>query len=102
MCFWLCKEKYVTYLKSLEQIENIPDEVDFVIQHENILIPIETKAGASVKSTSLKNYAKKYGESTPLMIRFSLKNLSLDGGTLNIPLFMIDEVERLIKIAMVK
>ena len=76
-----------------------PYEVDFVIQRENDIIPVEAKAGANVKSTSLKAYCRKY-EDAKLLVRFSLKNLSLDGKILNVPLFMIDEVDRLISIAL--
>ena len=71
-------------------------EVDFVAQRENDIIPIEAKAGESVTATSLKRYAKNYGEQTPLMVRLSMKNLSYDGKLLNVPLFMADQLNRLI------
>ncbi len=79
---------------------NNPYEVDFIIQRENNVIPIEAKAGESVKATSIKQYTKMYEHETPLIVRFSLKNLSLDGRVLSIPLFMIDEMDRMIEIAM--
>lgn len=79
---------------------NTTYEVDFVIQKENNIIPVEVKAGTNVRSTSIKKYQEEYRESTPLVIRFSLKNLSLDGYVLNVPLFMVDELDRLIDIAM--
>ena len=47
-------------------------------------------------ATSLKRYAKNYGEQTPLMVRLSMKNLSYDGKLLNVPLFMADQLNRLI------
>ena len=56
----------------------------------------EAKAGESVTATSLKRYAKNYGEQTPLMVRLSMKNLSYDGKLLNVPLFMADQLNRLI------
>ena len=77
-----------------------PYEVDFIIQRENDIFPIESKAGTNVKATSIKNYNKKYEDSTPLMIRFSLKNLSLDGKILNVPLSLIDQLDNLIGIAL--
>ena len=77
----------------------VPHEVDFIIQRENDVIPVEVKAGESVKSPSLKSYGKKYESETPLMIRFSLKNLSLDGKILNVPLALIDRLNDLIDIA---
>ena len=79
---------------------NTTYEVDFVIQKENNIIPVEVKAGTNVRSTSIKKYQEEYKDSTPLVVRFSLKNLSLDGNVLNIPLFMVDELDRLIDIAM--
>lgn len=81
---------------------NVTYEVDFVIQRENDVLPIESKAGENIKSTSIKNYDKLYSEETPLIVRFSLKNLSLDGKTLNVPLFMVDHLDKLVGIALNK
>ena len=77
-----------------------PYEVDFIIQRENDILPVEAKAGVNVRATSLKKYAGKYEDDTPLMVRLSLRNLSLDGKILNVPLFMIDELDSLIGIAL--
>lgn len=77
-------------------------EVDFIVQRESDIIPVEAKAGESVTATSLKRYAKNYGEQTPLMVRLSMRNLSYDGKILNIPLFMADELNRLIRKAMLQ
>lgn len=73
-------------------------EVDFIIQKENEIYPIEAKAGINVKATSIKRYAKQYKD-TPLIIRLTLRNLSFDGNVLNVPLFMADELNRIIDIA---
>lgn len=73
-------------------------EIDFLIQHENDIIPIEAKSAENIKSVSLKKYMEKYPD-TPLAIRFSLRNLSLDGKILNIPLFMADYAGKLIGLA---
>ena len=35
-------------------------EVDFVVQRENDIIPVEVKAGENVRMTSIKNYYKQY------------------------------------------
>ncbi len=74
-------------------------EVDFLVQLDNDIIPIEVKSGKSVSSPSIIEYKKMYGGETPLIIRYSLKNLVLDGNVLNIPLFMIDETKKLIALA---
>ena len=77
-----------------------PHEVDFVVQRGGDIIPIEAKAGENVRATSVKRYARDYEAETPLVVRLSLRNLSLDGKILNIPLFMVDELDRLIGLAL--
>ena len=79
---------------------NAPYEVDFVIQRENAIIPVEAKAGTNVKATSIKNYEKQYTEETSLIVRLSLRNLSLDGKVLNVPLFMADNLDKIIGVAL--
>lgn len=71
-------------------------EVDFLVQHQNSIIPIEVKSEENVKSRSLTLYHQKYAP--PLRIRYSLKNLSYRDGLLNIPHFMADYTIDLIKI----
>lgn len=73
-----------------------PHEVDFIIQKESTVIPVEAKAGENVRATSIKRYEKEYPEETPIMVRLSMRNLSFDGKMLNVPLFMIDELDRLL------
>ena len=75
-------------------------EVDFVIQRENDIIPVEVKSDTNIKSRSLKKYAETYAEQTKLRVRFSMSNLRMDDGVLNIPLFMADYADRLIGIAL--
>ncbi len=75
-------------------------EVDFIVQRENNVIPVEVKAGENVKATSIKNYYKLYEAETPLIVRLSLRNLSLDGNILNVPLFLADKLDKLIGIAL--
>ena len=79
-----------------------PYEVDCVLQRGNDIIPIEVKAGENVSAVSLKNYIKNYADVTPIAVRFSLNNLSLDGKILNVPLYLVDELDRLIGIALGK
>jgi predicted AAA+ superfamily ATPase len=74
-------------------------EVDFLVQYENDIIPIEVKSGEAVHSSGLKHYRRKYGKSTKIAVRFSLKNLTLDDGLLNLPLFLAGETKRLLGLA---
>ena len=79
---------------------NPPYEVDFLIQRENDIFPVEVKAEANTVSKSLKKFKELFGDRVKLRIRFSLDNLKLDGDVLNIPLFMADHTDRLIGIAL--
>ena len=74
-------------------------EVDLIIQLDNQIIPIEIKSGKNISSPSLNEYKKLYAGVTPFVVRYSLNNLKLDGNVLNIPLFLIDRTEQLIRIA---
>ena len=77
-----------------------PYEVDFILQLDNTVLPAEAKASGNIKATSIRRYAKDYEKETPLIIRLSMRNLSLDGKVLNVPLFMVDHLARLIRMAM--
>lgn len=79
---------------------NTQYEVDFIVQRENDIIPLEVKAGENVKATSIKNYYKLYESETPIIVRLSLRNLSLDGNVLNVPLFLADKLDKIIGIAL--
>lgn len=74
-----------------------PYEIDFLLQQENQILPVEVKAGSQVRGKSLKKFGELYD--VPLKIRFSLRNLKFDGDVLNIPLYMADEADRLIALA---
>jgi len=65
-------------------------EVDFIIQHQGYIYPIEVKSTVNIKSKSLQVYAKNY--QPRLKIRLSRKNLKLDGQLLNIPLFYAERI----------
>ena len=79
---------------------NPPYEVDFLIQRENDIFPIEVKSAANTTSRSLKKFKERFPDQIKLRIRFSLDNLKLDGDILNIPLFMADHTDRLINLAL--
>ena len=79
---------------------NPPYEVDFLMQRENDIFPIEVQATGSSKSRSLKKYKALFPDQTKLRVRFSLDNLKLDDDLLNIPLFLADQTDRLIGLAL--
>ena len=79
---------------------NPPYEVDFLIQRENDIFPVEVKSEANINSRSLKKFKELFPNQTKLRIRFSLNNLKLDEDMLNIPLFMADYTDNLIELAL--
>ena len=74
-------------------------EVDFMIQADNDIYPVEVKSSGNVEARSLRAYGELYRAETPLRVRLSLLNLKLDGQTLNIPLYLADHAVRLIRLA---
>ena len=79
---------------------NPPYEVDFLIQRNNDIFPVEVKSEANTTSKSLKKFKELFSDKVKLRIRFSLDNLRLDGDVLNVPLFMADHTDRLIGAAL--
>lgn len=81
--------------------ENVPNyftfdryEIDFLIQKNNKIIPIEVKAGKSTNNISLTKYNEKF--KTDIAIRFSLNNLTKDSKIINMPLFMVEYIENML------
>jgi len=81
---------------------NPPYEVDFLVQRENDIFPVEVKSEANTTSRSMKKFKELFPDKVKLRIRFSLDNLKLDDDVLNIPLFMADQADRLIGLALEK
>ncbi len=69
-------------------------EIDFVIQYKNRTIPIEVKSGNLTNNASLTRYNEKFNND--LAIRLSMNNLKKDGKILNVPLFLIEYIEKFI------
>ena len=80
--------------------DNPPYEVDFLIQRENDIFLVEVKPEANISSKSLKKFKELFPDKVKLRVRFSLDNLKLDDDVLNIPLFMADQTDRLIGLAL--
>ncbi len=79
---------------------NPSHEVDFLLQYDDSVIPVEVKSGTVVTSRSLTYYQTKFGTTTPLRVRLSGQNLQLKSGLLNIPLPLADQAQRLIGLAL--
>ena len=69
------------------------NEIDFVIQRKNKIIPIEVKSDKSTNHNSLTKY--NYSNDNEFSFRFSLNNLSKDGKIINIPLYLLEYIDNL-------
>jgi predicted AAA+ superfamily ATPase len=71
-------------------------EVDFLIDFEGMPLPVEVKAGARGSLKSMRLFLKEYPK-TPLGIRYSMHELSYFDQILSIPLYMINQTQRLVR-----
>lgn len=69
------------------------NEIDFVIQRKNKIIPIEVKSDKSTNHNSLTKYNA--NNDNEISFRFSLNNLSKNGKIVNIPLYLIEYIDNL-------
>lgn len=65
-------------------------ELDFIIQQDNNIVPIEVKAEENLQAKSLKVYIEKY--SPKLAIKTSMANFKDNGTVINVPLYQITEI----------
>jgi len=65
-------------------------EVDFLVEWEGELFPLEVKSGRSTKKKSLLVYQKKYHPR--LLSRSSLMNVKKDGDLCNYPLYLVSRI----------
>lgn len=71
-------------------------EIDFILQYKNEIIPIEVKSSENINNASLKAYNEKYNPK--MRIRFSMRNLNKDDNLINIPLFMVEYIDKFINL----
>lgn len=69
-------------------------EVDFILEHEGIVYPLEVKSGPSSKKKSLLVYKDQY--KPPLLLSASPMNLKKDGDVLNCPLYFLERLSSLL------
>jgi predicted AAA+ superfamily ATPase len=83
LCYWKSKGKMA--------------ELDFLYSIENMIYPLEVKAGINPRSKSLKSYDQQFHP--PLLLRSTLLNLKYDGKICNIPLYGISCLPQIIRLA---
>lgn len=69
-------------------------ELDFLIQYQNNIIPVEAKATINLQAKSLKSFRQKY--KPKISIRTSLADFEENTGLFNIPLYDIENVKEII------
>lgn len=69
-------------------------ELDFLIQYQNNIIPVEVKATINLQAKSLKSFRQKY--EPKISIRSSLADYEENTGLFNIPLYDIENIKEII------
>lgn len=69
-------------------------EVDFLLQNEMQIIPVECKAGANVTSASFKRYRRE--QKPELAIRFSQLQYKEQDDMINVPLYLADKINEIV------
>lgn len=95
-------EQFVlTQLKSDKDIpifywsaERATAELDFLVQLETYVVPIEVKAEENLQAKSLKSFVEKYN--TKVNVRTSMSDYRKEDWLINIPLYSIGNIERII------
>ena len=70
-------------------------EIDFIIQDSNDIISIEVKSSENINNVSLTRFNE--SNENKISVRFSARNLDKSGNILNIPIFMAEYIDKLIK-----
>ncbi len=97
----LAEQYILQQLKTLDDIETAywisksgNAEIDFIIQTDGYIIPVEVKASTNVQAKSLKVYREKFNPEKS--IRTSLADYEFNNGLFNIPLFMINKLKKIL------
>jgi len=76
--------------------EKTGTEVDFLLEADGV-IPLEVKSGVNARSKSLASYRTQFSPSKAL--RTSLLNLKADADTVNLPLYLMPGLHRVLRLA---
>ena len=68
--------------------ERSSGEIDFIVQDEDVVIPVEVKAEENLKAKSLKAFAQRYPETKA--VRVSMSDYRKEHQLVNIPLFALE------------
>lgn len=87
---YVCQQLKITTELYYWVAENATSEIDFVIQQQNQVIPIEVKAEENLKSKSLKTFVQKFEPETA--VRTSMSPFREEDWFINWPLYAIGEM----------
>lgn len=71
-------------------------EVDFVFQFDDKIYPLEVKSGTNKNMKSLQSYAEKYNPD--LIMRVSPRNFIRSGRFINLPLYAVSAIKKLLAV----
>jgi predicted AAA+ superfamily ATPase len=83
------------YVTCYWSAENSRAEVDFVVQVTGMIAPIEVKAEENLYAKSLKVYNEKY--SPAVCIRTSMSDFRIQDWVINLPLYAIGQLKKVLK-----
>lgn len=87
------KEIFIYYWSA----EKGTSELDFVLQMKGEIVPVEVKAEKNLQAKSLKTYINKF--SPKIAIRTSMSNYKKEVNLVNIPLYAIGEIDKILKVS---
>ncbi len=87
---FVCQQLKLNHQLFYWSASNATAEVDFVLQHENEIVPIEVKAEENLKSKSLGVFQQKYGPK--VSVRVSMSPFRNEGWLVNVPLYGVGGV----------
>ncbi len=70
-------------------------EVDFVVDSGGQIVPLEAKAEINLRAKSLKTYREKF--SPEISVRASMADYKEEDGLINLPLYMIGQIESVVE-----
>ena len=82
------------YVINYWSAESSTAEVDFVVQFNGIVIPIEVKAEENLQAKSLKVYKEKF--SPKISIRTSMSDFRKQDWLINLPLYAVSELQKVL------
>lgn len=69
-------------------------EIDFIIDWQNRIVPIEVKAQTNLRAKSLKTYRERF--EPKISIRTSMANWNTSDGIVDLPLYAIDQIANIL------